>query len=75
VRVGCDVHVWMSAFVVSADTPFVAVTDASGSFTIPNVPPGAYTVSIWHETLGEQTAKVTVAEGQKADVSVAMAAR
>jgi plastocyanin len=75
VRVGCDVHPWMGAYVVAADTPFVAVTDATGAFTIPDVPPGSYTVSIWHETLGEQTAKVTVAEGQKATVSVAMAAK
>lgn len=75
VKVGCDVHAWMSAYVVAADTPFVAVTDATGAFTIPDVPPGSYTVSIWHETLGEQTAKVTVAEGQKATVSVAMAAK
>jgi ABC-type Zn2+ transport system substrate-binding protein/surface adhesin len=69
------VHPWMNSWVVVSDTPFVGVTDATGSFTIPDVPPGAYTVSIWHETLGEQTAKVTVAEGQKATVSVSMAAK
>lgn len=72
VKVGCDVHPWMGAYVVSSETPYVAVTDASGAFTIPDVPPGSYTVSIWHETLGEQSAKVTVAEGQRATVSIAM---
>lgn len=75
VRVGCDVHPWMNSWVIVSDTPFVGVTDATGSFTIPDVPPGSYTVSIWHETLGEQTAKVTVADGQKATLSVAMAAK
>lgn len=75
VRVGCDVHPWMGAHIVVTDTPFVAVTDENGAFSIEGVPAGSYTVSIWHETFGEQTQQVTVTEGQKTNLSVAMAAK
>jgi plastocyanin len=59
VRVTCDVHAWMGAFVVVVDGP-AAVSGADGSFTIKDVPPGTYTVTAWHEKLGEKTAQLTV---------------
>ena len=34
------------------DHPFFAVTDDDGTFTIPNLPPGKYTLEAWHEELG-----------------------
>lgn len=74
-RVGCDVHPWMSAYVVVADSPFVAVTDENGAFSIDGVPPGSYTVTVWHESFGEQTQQVTVAEGQKANVALSLSAK
>jgi len=59
VRVKCDVHNWMGAFVVVVDGP-AAVSGADGAFEIKDVPPGTYTVTAWHEKLGEKTAQVTV---------------
>jgi plastocyanin len=59
VRVKCDVHAWMGAYVVVADGP-AAVSGADGSFEIKGVPPGSYTVTAWHEKLGEKTAQLTV---------------
>jgi plastocyanin len=59
VRVKCDVHSWMGAFVVVVDGP-AAVSGADGSFAIKDVPPGTYTVTAWHEKLGEKTAQLTV---------------
>lgn len=61
VKFKCDVHSWMSAHVLVVDNPFFAVTGDNGSFSIANVPAGEYTIEAWHETLGVQTAKVTVA--------------
>jgi plastocyanin len=58
-KVKCDVHPWMSAYVFVADGP-AAVTGADGRFTIGGVPPGTYTVTAWHERFGEKTAQVTV---------------
>jgi hypothetical protein len=43
-----------------------ATSDASGNYTINNVPPGNYTVTAWQETYGTQTQKVTVAAGAPA---------
>ncbi len=59
VKVRCDVHSWMAAYIVVADTPY-AVAGEDGTFVIKNVAPGTYTVTAWHETLGEKTAQVTV---------------
>jgi plastocyanin len=59
ISVRCDVHGWMSAYVVVADGP-AAVTGADGAFFIRGVPPGTYTLRAWHERLGERTAQVTV---------------
>ncbi len=39
----------MSAYIVVAETPYFAVTDADGNYKIENVPPGTYTLNAWHE--------------------------
>jgi plastocyanin len=62
VRINCDLHGWMRAWVVVMDHPFYAVTGAEGEFALTNVPPGRYTLSVWHETLGTVTKDVTVGE-------------
>lgn len=51
VKVVCNVHPWMGAYVCVVDHPFFAVTDAAGTFTIRNLPPGNYTLGVWHEGL------------------------
>jgi plastocyanin len=62
VRVECDVHHWMSAVVVVADSAWTAVSDAAGAFSIDAVPAGSYEVALWHEQLGEKTGKLEVME-------------
>ena len=65
-RVKCDVHPWMSAYVHVMDHPFFAVTGDDGTFTLAGLPPGTYTLTAWHETLGEKTAEVKVEAGRPA---------
>ncbi len=60
VRVDCDVHDWMRAWIVVAAHPYYAVTDDNGSYQLTGVPPGTYTLNLWHETLGNQTREVVV---------------
>lgn len=62
VKIKCDVHPWMTAYVGVLTHPFFAVTDENGAFEIANLPPGEYTVEAWHEKYGTKTGKVTVAE-------------
>ncbi len=60
VRIKCEVHNWMSAYVGVLNHPFFAVSDEKGNFTIKNLPPGTYEVEAWQEKLGTKTMNVTV---------------
>jgi plastocyanin len=68
-RVHCDVHPWMHAWVGVFDHPYFAVTGDDGSFQIKDVPPGSYTLLAWHEHYGplEQAADVAAAASTHAD--------
>lgn len=61
VRFKCNVHPWMVAWVGVVSHPFFAVTGEDGSFSLKGLPPGEYTLEAWHEKLGTQEIKVTVA--------------
>jgi plastocyanin len=73
VKVVCDVHGWMNGWVVVENNPYYAVTDASGAFTIKDIPPGDYEVKFWQERLGETTRKVSVKPNEDTRVVVEMA--
>lgn len=69
VPVKCNVHNWMTAYIGVLEHPYFAVTDASGHFSIPSLPPGTYTIETWHERLGTQTQQVTVAAKDTKDLT------
>ena len=56
----CNVHSSMSAYIMVVDTPYYAVSDGSGHFHLPNVPPGTYTLHGWQESGAVLTQTVTV---------------
>jgi plastocyanin len=60
VRVKCNVHSWMRAWVGVMDHPYFAVTGVDGSFEIPGLPPGDYTIEAWQESLGVQEQRVSL---------------
>ena len=49
VNVQCDVHFWMSSWIWVTDNPYVAVTNADGSYSISGLPAGTYNLVMWHE--------------------------
>jgi plastocyanin len=61
IPVKCNIHAWMKSYIAVLDHPYFAVTDSSGRFGWKDLPPGEYVIAAWHETLGEQTQKVSVA--------------
>ena len=75
IAIKCDVHGWMSGFWVATDTPYVAVTDASGSFKISDLPPGDYDVELWQEKLGKAMQKASVKAKEETKVAWKMAAK
>jgi plastocyanin len=56
----CRVHPEMEGFVVVLQNQYFAVSDRTGHFEIANVPPGQYTLAVWHPKLKSQTKPVTV---------------
>ena len=66
IPVKCNVHSWMHAFIGVVAHPYFAVTGPDGSFEWSNVPPGDYTVDVWHEALGGRTKQVHVAASEHA---------
>jgi plastocyanin len=73
--VRCDAHAWMSGWIVVQEHPYYAVTDESGTFSLTDVPAGDYEVKVWHETLGEQTQKVSVPVKGEAKAEFKLAAK
>ncbi|MGH8056195.1 MAG: carboxypeptidase regulatory-like domain-containing protein, partial [Candidatus Entotheonellia bacterium] len=72
IRIDCDLHPWMRAWVVVADHPFYAVTNDQGEFMLDHVPPGKYTLRLWQESLGTVTKEVTVREDAPTTLAVEM---
>lgn len=52
VKVECDIHGWMAAWIAYVPHPYFAVTNEKGEFKLENVPPGTYKLAYWHETCG-----------------------
>lgn len=74
VKLKCDVHPWMSAFIGVLNHPFFGVSNDSGSFEIKDLPAGEYTIEAWHEKYGAQTQKVTVADDAPVSIEFAYSA-
>ena len=68
VRVFCDIHSHMNAFILVFSHPFFALTDQDGRYRIDNVPPGSYGVIAWNEGISSETKPVTVPEGGIAEL-------
>ena len=73
IKVVCDAHGWMSAWWISQEHPYYALTDAEGAFSMGDVPAGDYEIELWHETLGKHMDKVSVTAGGTATLTVKMA--
>ena len=73
VKILCEVHPWMSAYIVVTEHPYHSITDAYGEYELSDIPPGTYQLKVWHESLGSQEKRVEVKAGapQKMDFTFA----
>ena len=58
----CNVHAEMSAYVIVTETPYFARTDKDGKFVLKDLPPGKYTLKVWHEKAKPATVQIDVGE-------------
>ena len=73
IHINCNVrHTWMQAYVYVGDNPYNAVTGPDGRYVIDGIPPGTYTVRVWHELLGNIDRSVTVESGKTTTVDAAL---
>ena len=68
VRVFCDIHSHMNAYILVFSHPYFAVTDEQGRYRIDSVPAGTYTVVAWNEAMELQSRRISVPEGGDVDV-------
>ena len=68
VKIRCEVHPWMSAYLVVTEHPYHAVTDAYGEYLITDVPAGSYKLKVWHESLGSEEKSVEVKAGASSNI-------
>ncbi len=69
VKIGCNIHDWMSATILVLPNSHFAVTDASGKFSLGAMPGGAYSLVAWHAQSREKT-ETTAQQVQLADANV-----
>ncbi len=70
VKVFCDIHSHMSASILVLDHPYFTIPAVDGTFELPNLPPGRYTLVGWHERVGERTLAVQVEAGRATTVDL-----
>jgi hypothetical protein len=75
IKIKCDAHEWMHAWIMELDHPYYATTGSDGHFIIKDVPPGSYTLAVWHEAAGEKSEPVVVATGKTTKSNITLAAK
>ena len=66
---------WMEAWIVVTEHPYYAVSNEVGEFELTDIPPGQYTLRVWHETLGQFEQPVEVKANTEASVEFVLSER
>jgi hypothetical protein len=74
-KVVCDTHAWMLAYIHVFDHPYYAITGERGTFSIADVPAGTYILRAWHEDAGMRSQEIVVPESGEVYVNFEFAAK
>ncbi len=69
-EINCELHPWSKAYILVFDHPYFASTSNAGTFSIDDIPAGAYHVRAWHPSLGLSDQTVTIVAGQPASLAL-----
>ena len=75
IPVKCNIHPWMSGQFAVMKNSHYAISSGDGGFSLPNLPPGKYTVTAWHESYGDQSMEVTIAGAETKTVNFVFKAK
>ena len=75
IPVKCNIHPWMHGYFAVLKTSHFDVSKEDGEFKLPNLPPGKYTITAWHESYGTKTADVTITGNETKDVNFSFVAK
>lgn len=75
IPVKCNVHPWMHGYFAVLNTNRFDISKGGGAFRLPNLPPGKYTITAWHEDYGMQTANVTITGNETKEVNFTFRAK
>jgi plastocyanin len=68
IRIKCNIHNWMLAWIGAVPHPYHMVTGQEGLFSLEGVPPGEYILEAWHERLGRQEQPVRISAGGRMEM-------
>jgi plastocyanin len=72
IRAKCDMHSWMKGWWIVAESPYTVISDENGNYSIADIPPGTYTLKLWHEVLGESEQTVVVKANESTEINVTL---
>lgn len=75
IPVKCNIHPWMHGTFAVLKNSHYAISSGDGSFTLPNLPPGKYTITAFHESYGDQSQEVTISGSETKTVSFTFKAK
>jgi len=70
VKVFCEIHNTMRAYILVLETPYFSITNPSGKYIIENIPEGDYTIHVWQENLDEFISKIHIPESGAVELDV-----
>jgi plastocyanin len=75
IPIKCNIHPWMQGYFVILKTGHFSVTGDDGRFSLPDLPPGHYVVTAWHEAYGTQSKEITINGSESVSLDFSFAAK